>query len=289
MRIVFLVLAVVSVGAAHGERVEYSVLRYQRTSKPEIMEPNNHDLRVTKQGSVLHQEDGKKTRLVTRLSSETMDGINELIRLSVPVEKGFQHPVTRCPGKSSYTDTYTAKNGSIFLKQGAECDNGWEINNRAAAKGLARILDLLENIAHQPGNLAEFQRQIDQIIRNSADDSDPSLSLAEAKTADGRAVNLFMSIQAAGDHKEILELTKKFTDAGYIRRGPTKAASLGGACGTKGCNSDFLVTTVFSTRAPNARSVVLAAIVEAGSGTFEPSLKRVIRQEEITQLISGNE
>ncbi len=115
-------------------------------------------------------------------------------------------------------------------------------------------------------------------------------SFGESKNLEEKAIETFVQVQTAGLHKELLEQMKKLAEAGYSKRGETKAAILGGGCGFGGCNYSFLVTTAFSTVRVNPRTAVLAGIVEVWRGPFEEgSLKRVVSQEEVQKLVVGED
>lgn len=111
--------------------------------------------------------------------------------------------------------------------------------------------------------------------------------LGAPRTTEERASDYFLKLQRAAEHREILAESKKLNDAGFTKEGATKAVVLGGGCGFAGCDYTHLVTTDFSTPGANTQTAILAAVVQVSVPRGGESLKRVLNQEEIGQLISG--
>lgn len=130
-----------------------------------------HQLSVYVDGTVVDRDYKNLARrerpvfnVVTRLSANQMDQINRLIRRASPEIKRREISGARCFVVAFSRTKHTADNYSVFLKDGDVCDGGWTVNVRPAAKKLVRVLDLLEQAAHNGMNLGELDRQLNQIL-----------------------------------------------------------------------------------------------------------------------------
>jgi len=168
-KILGLALLVLTFQGAMARSLLSSSLEYTKTNKRLSATPN-HALNVYVDGQVVHRQLspqlplGGGSRVVIRLSSEQMSKIARLVRRSNPVLPGFERSHIQCFAPSSFTEKFTASNGSIFLRQGAQCDGGFRINAQKAAVRLSQVLSLLENAAHTRFNFAQLEAQVDNLL-----------------------------------------------------------------------------------------------------------------------------
>ena len=78
---------------------------------------------------------------------------------------------------------------------------------------------------------------------------------------DQQAIDAFLKTQNDKTDPVLNAQISELMEAGYKKRDSTGAVFWGGGCGVVGCNSTYLVTTVYSTPGVNPQSRIVAAIV----------------------------
>ena len=106
-----------------------------------------------------------------------------------------------------------------------------------------------------------------------------------ADIPDQKAIDAFLKYQDDKTDSDLNAQISELTQNGYKKRGSTGAVLLGGGCGVVGCNSTYLVTTVYSTPSANPRSTIVAAIVTNTPG-YGVRVKRILSRGEIESLVN---
>ena len=96
-------------------------------------------------------------------------------------------------------------------------------------------------------------------------------------------VDAFLKTQDEKTDPVLNAQISELMQAGYKERGTTGAVPLRGVCGVAGCDSIYLVTTVYSTREANTQSTIVAAIV--GAHGSEARVGRILTRAEIESLV----
>ena len=97
---------------------------------------------------------------------------------------------------------------------------------------------------------------------------------------DQRAIDAFLKTQDEKTDPVLNAQISELMQAGYKERGSTGAVFLGGDCGVVGCNSTYLVTTIYATRGVNRQSAIVAAIVT------NYGVRRILTRAEIESLVN---
>ena len=98
-------------------------------------------------------------------------------------------------------------------------------------------------------------------------------------------VDAFLKTQNDKTNPILNAQISELMQTGYTERGTTGAVLLGGGCGFVGCNSTYLVTTVYFTRGANTQSTIVAAVVTNPIGR-EFRVSRILTKAGIECLVN---
>lgn len=108
-------------------------------------------------------------------------------------------------------------------------------------------------------------------------------SFAFAPAAPDPVTDAFLKTQNDKADPVLNAQISELMQAGYKERGSTGAVPLRGLCGVAGCDSIYLVTTVYSTQGANTQSTIVAAIV--GAHSYGVRVGRILTRAEIESLV----
>lgn len=161
-------LVFIALQGAQARSIAGTLLHFENKSKAPAGITHTLDTYVT--GSVVHRilsprlPNVDSIQLVTYLDRDQIERIQVLIKKSLPVLIDFEHAQVKCFAPSSHVQKYTANNGRIFLKKGAVCDGGFQVNQQPSARKLVRVLAFLEKAAHDRLSQQEIKEKVDLLL-----------------------------------------------------------------------------------------------------------------------------
>lgn len=109
-------------------------------------------------------------------------------------------------------------------------------------------------------------------------------SFAFAQAVPNPVTDAFLKTQNDKADPALNAQISELMQAGYKERGSTSAVVLRGLCGFAGCDSIYLVTTVYSMPGANTQSTIVAAIVTNSPG-YGVRVGRILTRAEIDSLV----
>lgn len=101
---------------------------------------------------------------VTKLNEAQVQAISALIARTTPVIPGRMPSNVRCFAPATHTEKFTANSGQVFLREGAACDGGWEVNLQPAALQLTKVLSFLESAGESRMSHADIEKGVDHLL-----------------------------------------------------------------------------------------------------------------------------